>query len=136
MRERHLIHIIIFSIAFLAFPGLLASCGSASPTVFRNDARNIDQEKVDARAVAPFDASVGVPEVKVTAIVQETMRIDGGSILEAHCSQCHLVESLIQINKTPTEWEGVLQQMEMMGVHLAETEKASLLDYLTAAEKP
>lgn len=136
MRQRRLFTIVIFSIAFLANLVLLTSCGNIPVTDSQSDPRANEQEQVDARAVAQFDASVRLPEGNATAITQETSTIDGRSILESSCSQCHLVESLLQVKKSRTDWEGALQQMEMMGVHLSDTEKVSLLDYLATAEAP
>lgn len=136
MRQRRLITTIVFSIAFLANLVLLTSCGNIPVTDSQSDPRADDQEQLDARAVAQFDASVRLPEGNSTAITQETSTIDGRSILESSCSQCHLVESLLRVKKSRSDWEEALQQMEMMGVHLADTEKVILLDYLAATEAP
>jgi hypothetical protein len=40
----------------------------------------------------------------------------------------------MQIKKPRAEWEKTLAQMEAMGVHLDNSEKAVLLDYLALAD--
>jgi hypothetical protein len=60
---------------------------------------------------------------------------DGQSLLEAHCSQCHLTHSLDQVEKSRGEWEMDLKKMETFGVRLGDSEKTILLDYLTDGNK-
>jgi hypothetical protein len=42
----------------------------------------------------------------------------------------------VEINQSRADWERALQQMELLGVHIAEDEEVSLLDYLTGTTKP
>lgn len=49
---------------------------------------------------------------------------------------CHVPEWFDQIEKSPAEWEAVLERMKLLGVQLSDTEKDILLDYLAAADKP
>lgn len=55
-------------------------------------------------------------------------------ILEDHCTECHTVKWLQRIDKTPSEWDNILAQMEAFGARLDEHEKARLVEYLTGAK--
>ena len=61
---------------------------------------------------------------------------DGLLILESRCARCHTAQWLKQTKKTRTEWEKTLAQMERMGVHLSDTEKNVLIDYLVFSVEP
>jgi mono/diheme cytochrome c family protein len=63
-------------------------------------------------------------------------REDGRSLLESHCAKCHLTQGLKQLKKSRSEWEVTLAQMEALGAHLNDAEKAILIDYLASAENP
>ena len=67
---------------------------------------------------------------------QETPLIDGYSLLETHCAQCHTVQKLIQIKKSRSQWEIILKQMEAMGALLSDSERNLLLKYLVTASEP
>lgn len=61
---------------------------------------------------------------------------NGLSILESRCAQCHTPQWLKKTKKTQTEWEITLAQMERIGVHLSDTEKDILIDYLVYHVEP
>jgi mono/diheme cytochrome c family protein len=61
---------------------------------------------------------------------------DGLSLLKSRCARCHTTQSLIQIKKSNAEWEKALANMEAMGVHLDESEKVILIDYIATADTP
>ena len=71
-----------------------------------------------------------------SSIIQETPRLEGPTILQSHCAQCHDVQWLEQIQKTRQGWEQMLIRMEGMGVHLSDQEKVVLLNYLAVADNP
>lgn len=70
------------------------------------------------------------------AAFQVPSQIDGASLLESHCSKCHVVQALEKFNKSRSEWELTLTQMETLGASLSEAESVVLLDYLTSVAKP
>jgi hypothetical protein len=59
----------------------------------------------------------------------------GQVLLRSRCTGCHGNESYEQIEKSPSEWEMILNQMIAMGVNLNDTEKNVLLNYLTQSGK-
>ena len=61
---------------------------------------------------------------------------DGKSLLESRCARCHLVDTLEQMEKSRDEWEGILAQMERIGVQISDREEAVLLDHLTKINEP
>jgi hypothetical protein len=61
---------------------------------------------------------------------------DGRSILTEHCGQCHETQWIEQNQKTRSNWEKTLTQMEAKGAQLDAGEKAILLNYLTRTDQP
>jgi hypothetical protein len=61
---------------------------------------------------------------------------EGPSLLEFHCTQCHMTQALKKFKKSRSAWEMTLGQMEEFGVHLDEAEKIILLDYLASVDNP
>jgi hypothetical protein len=61
---------------------------------------------------------------------------EGPSLLEFHCTQCHMTQALKKFKKSRSEWEMTLTQMEEFSGHLDDTEKIILLDYLAPADNP
>lgn len=63
-----------------------------------------------------------------------TPQIDGLSIVEKHCTRCHTVYWLEEIEMTPAEWEASLRRMELNGALLSDAERSVLVEYYAAAE--
>lgn len=61
---------------------------------------------------------------------------DGQSILQNRCTGCHSLQPIRQSKRTRAEWEKVLSKMVSNGAKISDTEKTTLLDYLTSADKP
>jgi cytochrome c5 len=59
-------------------------------------------------------------------------QLDGPSLLESHCSECHATKVLEQYKKSRSDWELTLEKMEGFGVQLPEDERVTLLVYLAA----
>ena len=68
------------------------------------------------------------------AVTHKTRQRDGLAILESHCTQCHQPEWILQVEKPRTAWEKTLELMGAMGVHLDDSEKDILLNYLAIAD--
>ena len=81
--------------------------------------------------VGALNSTVQEPDVS-----QATTSQNGLSILESNCVRCHTNQWLMKIKKTPAEWEKTLTQMEIKGVHLSDTEKEDLIDYLVQNVEP
>jgi hypothetical protein len=135
MRKRHSLGNLFYTSAIILILVLLVSCSALQSPTTQIKAPVDDQEMLREYASVQVDARESAPEVKVTTTTQEMSLIDGRSILENNCAECHLVQSLLQIKKSRTEWEGALQQMELIGIHLNETEKVVLLDYIATIEE-
>ena len=136
MRQRHFHNTVIFTLALLLITGALVSCSHPRQTTNKTKVPADAQVAAIDHASVQFEARENFPVIIATTTVQEMSINDGHTILENICAQCHLVQSLLQIKKSRPEWEGVLQQMEMMGVHLSNIDKSVLLDYLVATEEP
>jgi hypothetical protein len=65
---------------------------------------------------------------------QTSQQPDGSSLLQRHCTQCHMAQWLEGVQKSLPEWEATLARMERNGVLLSETEKNILLDYLATTD--
>jgi hypothetical protein len=135
MRKRHILGSIIYILAFTLILVTQASC--STPHIITTPIKPLsdDQETTFGNVMVEANARESTSEVKEPVVTQEMSINDGRPILENICAQCHLVQSLLEIKKSRIEWEGVLQQMEIMGVHLSENEKVTLLDYLATSEK-
>ena len=129
---------IIFFVAFLvAVLVLISACtvdviapGTGPPTIPPADTPVAQVPHAEVQVAA----GATIPATAEPAAAQVTPPQDGSTLLEDHCAQCHTVQLLEQSKKTRTEWENTLGRMEGMGVHLSDTEKVLLLDYLATAD--
>lgn len=136
MRPRYTPVPVILITVFIANFVLLAACSMSPSAVTQTDAPSAVRSDTVGLAEVQDGAGALISTATEPAASQETPTNDGTALLERHCAKCHLVQWLQQIKKTPREWEKTLAQMEAMGVHLEDTEKVDLLEYLTAADKP
>ncbi len=98
----------------------------------QSGARDVPVESVEVQDDGgAFISSTIEPPANEVTLLQ-----DGPSLLESHCARCHSTQRITHIKKSYAEWEKALAQMEAMGVHLDESEKVVLLNYLAAADKP
>jgi hypothetical protein len=88
----------------------------------------------ESPAVLIAEETRSAPTASSTASLEVTA-LDGQSLIEIHCTQCHPSQSLGQTEKTRDEWEVTLEKMEIFGVNLDDNEKMYLLDYLTSANR-
>jgi hypothetical protein len=136
MRSKYFLVTLIFVTIVAAILVLLAIDPLHSSIDTKLETASDSQAVLVERVEIPVDASELVSATTEPLVSQMPPLQDGPSLLERHCSKCHLVQSLQQIKKSRTEWERTLAQMEGMGVHLDDTEKVNLLNYLTTADKP
>ena len=96
------------------------------PTSSSSGASDATTEQVEVQTTA------GVPNPTTTgpSASQVAPLPDAPSLIANHCSRCHTEEALIQIKKTPAEWEDALAMMKWMGVRLTDAERMTLIEYL------
>ena len=136
MRPRYIFVTLIFVTVVAAILVLLATGPMHSGIDTKLEAASDSREVLVERVEIQVDAGALISATTEPLVSQMPPLQDGPSLLEHHCAKCHLVQSLQQTKKARAEWERTLAQMEGMGVHLEDTEKVNLLDYLSEAEKP
>ena len=67
---------------------------------------------------------------------EEPPAIDGATLLEERCTQCHGLERTTQKRKTREEWEKTVVRMVSKGTNLTDDEQRTLIDYLAATYGP
>lgn len=67
---------------------------------------------------------------------EEPPAIDGATLLEERCTQCHDLERTTQKRKTREEWEQTVVRMVNKGANLTEDEQKILIDYLAETYGP
>lgn len=136
MRPGNFFITIIFNAFFVVVLAMQASCAApqsiATQTGSPPGARDALTEQITSQA----DASELVSAAREPDIYQGRLMQDGLTLLKSRCTMCHAPEWFGQFEKSPAEWETVLERMKSLGVQLSDTEKDILLDYLVAADKP
>lgn len=136
MRSRNFFLNILFNAALAVLFTMLTSCST-----FRNNAAQIyspseEQSAQMEEAGLQVDAWILNSAMTETATSEIKPMQDGLAILQANCIGCHVTAWFDQFEKSISEWEEVLDQMEAMGVRLSDTEKGILLNYLAVADRP
>jgi cytochrome c-type biogenesis protein CcmH/NrfF len=67
---------------------------------------------------------------------QESVAVDGETLLQDRCTQCHGLDRVTSQEKTRAEWEQTVEEMIDQGAELNEDEKIVLVDYLAASYGP
>jgi len=67
---------------------------------------------------------------------QESVSVDGETLLQERCTQCHGLDRVTSQEKTRAEWEQTVEDMIDQGAELNEDEKTVLVDYLAATYGP
>ena len=70
----------------------------------------------------------GAPSEQTPA--EEPVAIDGETLLEDRCTECHGLERATSAQKTRAEWEETVTRMVERGAELNDDEKTVLVDYL------
>jgi hypothetical protein len=102
---------------------------SVTPT---NPAYDVQESMVD-HLEARNDSSPLKSVTPSPDMTQTPPLVDGRSLMDNYCSQCHLAQWLEDMEKPRSEWVNTLQRMELMGVQLDEDQKEILLDYLSSS---
>ena len=107
----------------------------ASTTPLPNTESGVQGVQTEVPAV-PTDVgssnlSTQSPTPSLEAPIQEAPLL-----LQTRCTQCHSLETVLQVEKTRVEWEEALSKMESFNVEISDSERKVLLDYLTIVENP
>ncbi|MGC9347371.1 MAG: hypothetical protein ACP5JG_04455 [Anaerolineae bacterium] len=62
--------------------------------------------------------------------------VDGATLLEERCTQCHGLDRVTSASKTEAEWQTTVEDMVQKGAQLNEQEKEALVAYLVDAYGP
>ena len=60
----------------------------------------------------------------------QCVSVDGETLLQERCTECHGLERTTSVQKTPAEWENTVTRMVNRGAELADAEKTFLVDCL------
>jgi mono/diheme cytochrome c family protein len=60
----------------------------------------------------------------------QSVSVDGETLLQERCTECHGLERTTSAQKTREEWESTLTRMVNRGAELSDAEKTVLVDYL------
>jgi len=94
-----------------------------------NPNAQVENARVQNKTSSSISAA-RIPAVSQVVPPQDNPSIDGPSLLQNHCAQCHLVKLLEQSKKSRDDWEKTLSRMEEIGVRLSDAERSVLLDHL------
>ena len=61
----------------------------------------------------------------------EATELDGAALLDAKCSSCHSVETVLAEQYDAVGWEAVIDDMITRGAKLTDDEAAALAEYLS-----
>jgi uncharacterized Fe-S center protein len=62
--------------------------------------------------------------------------VDGATLLEERCTQCHGLERVTSVNKTEAEWQATVENMIERGAELNDQETEVLVAYLAETYGP
>lgn len=135
MRLRYSL-VTVFVAAILGGILALNSGESVPPAISRttlppSTAQSVREESpaVEIEDAGPVSAARATVVFELTAS-QDSPSIDGPSLLQEHCGQCHLVQLFERSNRARADWEKTLSRMEEIGVQLSQAERSVLLDLL------
>lgn len=60
----------------------------------------------------------------------QPVSVDGETLLQERCTECHGLERTTSVQKTRAEWEDTVTRMVNRGAELSDAEKTVLVDYL------
>ena len=67
---------------------------------------------------------------------EEPVAVDGETLLQERCTECHGLERTTSAQKTRAEWEETVTRMVNKGAELNDQEKGVLVDYLAETYGP
>lgn len=101
---------------------LLTSCAPAAPVVKPTD--------VPAQPAQAQPQPTAIPQA--TAVQPAAVGLDGATILENKCADCHSPNRVQQSPGDRAHWEQVVNRMVQKGAVLTEAEKQVLVDFLAS----
>jgi hypothetical protein len=122
--------------AFVAALGLLATNSAPGSTIPLSKTRSVVQDVQTKPSEAPGEVDSSNLLTQAPTPSTETSLQEAPLLLETRCTQCHPLQTVLQVTQTRTEWENTLSKMESFNVKISDTEKQVLLDYLTTADHP
>ncbi|MBS3784142.1 MAG: hypothetical protein KGY78_06840 [Anaerolineae bacterium] len=84
--------------------------------------------------VASVVAACGGAATELPA--EEPVAVDGETLLQERCTECHGLERTTSAQKTRAEWEETVTRMVNKGAELNDQEKGVLVDYLAETYGP
>jgi len=66
----------------------------------------------------------------------DEVAVDGETLLQERCTECHGLDRTTSQEKTRAEWEATVSRMVNQGAELNEDEKTVLVDYLAETYGP
>jgi mono/diheme cytochrome c family protein len=136
MRLRYVLISFFFNAVFAVILALLASCSAPQDIDKQLNSSPEVKDSLVEQVAFQVDSSSLVSATMELVESQETPMQNGLELLNSNCVGCHNLAWFGQTEKSRAEWEKGLERMEAMGVNLSDAEKALLLDYLTAPDKP
>jgi cytochrome c5 len=127
MNRRSLTAIIVVSLVLLG--AFLAACGE---TPQKTTAPATEQERpAPATEEATTPATEEITEEAATPTAeQEPTVLDGQSLVEERCTQCHSLGAVTGTSKTEEEWRATVGRMVGKGADLNAEEQAAVIQYL------
>jgi hypothetical protein len=119
---------------------IVASVGALAlrtTTAIHTNTIPLSKTKSDVQGVQTQRSEVST-EVETSNLSTQapTVLQEGPLLLQTRCTQCHSLETVLQVKQSRAEWEATLSKMEGFNVKISDSEKKVLLDYLTIVENP
>ena len=67
---------------------------------------------------------------------EQPVSIDGETLLQERCAECHALSRATNARKSAEEWEGTVARMVGHGANLNDAEQSVLVDYLAQTYGP
>jgi hypothetical protein len=122
--------------AFVAALVLLAAKSIPANTIPLSKTKSDVEGVQTKRSEVPTEVDSSNLSTQAPILSPETALQEGPLLLQTRCTQCHSLQSVLQVKKTRTEWEKTLSKMESFNVKISDAEKKVLLDYLTIVDNP
>ena len=135
MNKRLLIAIIVVSLVLLG--AFLAACGetpqetTAPATEQERPAPATEEPTIPATEEATIPATEETTEEAATPTAeQEPTALDGQSLVEERCTECHGLGTATGASKTEEEWRTTVERMVGKGADLNAEEQAAVVEHL------
>jgi hypothetical protein len=130
------ISITFIVIAFVAALVLLAANSIPASTTSLSRTKSDVQGVQTKRSEVPTEVGSSNSSTQAPTPSPETALQEAPLLLQTRCTQCHSLETVLQVEKTRAEWKETLSKMESFNVEISDSERKVLLDYLTIVENP